>query len=207
MHGKRFVSWAGGSPATKQCLAGAKGSFASWPAIIDGPALRNAGRSFCDRFLAVAFGGIPGSGALGARSCVAPGKRIHIHARPARLWHRPLCLAGQCQPSTRRALGNGGGCFMCRIIRRHRRDLRRSGGSGFHGHQAAGLTLGCFGGSGLSDPRRRSGRVKCGTRTLAGRGTAIAAASIRHAVSGFAAMGCGPVSRTWTHSGSVGCAI
>lgn len=193
VHGNRFFIWASYSLAEPQGVAEDVRATHARAALPDGYAVRQACRSICHGLFTGAFGRCQRTRSVGAGSCITTRKRACLYARPDRLRQYASDFTGQCQPSPRRALGDGGRGGLRRAVGGCRRNPWRPCGVGFHRHKTAGAAGRCLWRTCVSDPKRRSRRVECGPNAMARGIPAIPAASPRQLLARICAMGCGSV--------------
>lgn len=203
MHANRFFIRAGHPPAKAQGIRDARAGNA----CIDGYVVRNTRRSRSHGVPSLVVEPDRRPCALGAGSHVAPRERAALYPRTARLWHHPSRVAGPRQPSPRCALGDGRGGRLCRAIRRHWRNPRRTSSARFHSDQAVGHAGGSIRRPRLPAAQWRPRCAECGPRTLAHNILTVPDTSTRQQSAWNTPMGSGPLPRThpttWTMGGAI----
>jgi len=204
---KRFLIWAGQSPAEAQGVKATGGRGRAETPHPDRRAYGAARRSGGDRVCVVVAAANRCTDPLGAGSRIAAREWASLHAGHDHIRHRSPGLVRHRQPSTGCSLGDGGRRRLCRSGRGHRRNSWRAGSAGFHGDQApcdAGRNLWR---SRIPDPQRGPRHIERRARTLARRGLAVTATSLRQPVPRKSTMGCRSVSCTRSQTRAMGGAI
>ncbi len=205
MYGCRFGIWAGNPPAASIHFACcAHGRRAQW----------GCAKPICNTHAAGCVAG-PAAGYFGKRlraraaQCGRGGEACFMGAGPfiragewLTLWRRACAsriagAAAACggKPSTRCALGDGGGSGLRRAVCRGGGATRRALSAGFHRDKASGLAGGGLRAADLAHQGCRSGWAECGARKVAGAGPTLTSQPAGSAGAGCCPLGCGTVSR------------
>lgn len=203
MHGNRFFIRAGHPPAKAQGICRASASFTRLNRYV----VHNPRRSCCNRVSALVPAPDRRPNSLGTGPHVAPRERAALYPCAARLWRRPSCVAGHCQPCPRCALGDGGRGRLRRTVCRHWRNSWRTSSTRFHRDQAVGnarrgLRRACH-----PAAQRRPRCVECSPRKVAHNVPAIPHTSTRQPRTWHPTMGFGPVSHPQPDTCTMGGAI